>query len=197
MARPLHLPPRDIAARSIRRTRLAAGTWWKVHLASRDPVGFSANPGHRFSPPDSGFEVLYLAVDVTTCLWEVFGDELFATPRILSLSAWMNRMVSEVAVSETTVCNMALASVRTSMGCDLSALLHHDLAIPQAWAVAIQAHPAGFDGVLYPSRFTGKRCAAFFAPRSEHASFQSSQGTSLSEHPDALEFLKANRIALV
>lgn len=197
MARPLHLPPRDFATRKIRRARLAAGTWWKVHLTSHNPVGFSSIPGHRFSPPDSGFSVLYLATDVTTCLWEVFGDELFASPRILSLSAWMSRMASEVTAEETIVCNLTLASVRTSMGCDLSALMHHDLVIPQAWATAIQAHSAKFDGILYASRFTGKRCAAFFAPPSEPASFQTSQGIPLCEHPGALEFLTTNRIALV
>jgi hypothetical protein len=197
MARPIHQPPKDVAARSIRRSTVASGNWWKVHPPSRNATGFTHNPGHRFSPRDAEFSVLYLAADVTTCLWEIFGDELFASPHILSLSAWTSRMVTTITVPETSVCNLTLASVRTSMGCDLSALLLPDLAIPQKWAGAIQEHPAGFSGIIYPSRFTGEHCAAFFFPPSEPESFRSESGIPLTEHPEALEFLSTNRIALV
>lgn len=197
MPRPIHLPPENFARRWIRPATLGEGIWWKVHPSSRERTRFSSNPGHRFSPPDAGFEVLYLAADVTTCLWEVFGDEILGGSTTLSLSAWMTRSASQVRVPPTRICNLNLARTRTSMGCDLTALFHNDLAIPQVWARAIQAHPASVHGLLYASRFTRKRCVALFSPPTDRASVTAERSSSLAENSDALAFLAKNRIALV
>lgn len=175
----------------------AAQTWWKVHHVSRPPTQFSSNPAHRFSSPDGRFEVLYLASDIETCLWEVFGDEVFAGARTLSYAAWSSRAVSSVEVPSCRLCNLNSAKTRSAMGCDMTALTHSDVAIPQAWAKAVQSLPAAFDGLLYQSRFTQKPCLALFSPPFSPPPLSPTDCLPLNEHPEAIRFIARNTLALI
>ncbi|MFZ4778471.1 MAG: RES family NAD+ phosphorylase [Terrimicrobiaceae bacterium] len=197
MSRRIHLPPTDLPERKIRVQHRAAQTWWKVHPASRPPTQFSMNPAHRFSPPDGGFEVLYLASDIETCLWEVFGDEVFAGSRTLSYAAWSSRAVSSVEVPGCRLCNLNSAKTRSAMGCDMTALTHSDVAIPQAWAKAVQSLPAAFEGLLYQSRFTQKTCLALFSPPFTPSLLSPTACLPLNEQSEAVRFLTHNTLALI
>ncbi|MGF1656895.1 MAG: RES family NAD+ phosphorylase [Verrucomicrobiales bacterium] len=197
MARTIYRPSKDFASRKLRSFALSSEqVWWKLHLTTRSPVWFSCNPGHRFSP--AGLDVLYLGQSVFTCIMEVFGDELLGGSRTLSLAAWTHRTASRVKLLRPlAVCNLASPSVRTALGCDLSALMHTELAVPQAWAKALYDHSAGFHGLRYVSRFTNLPCLALFAGRTPVDAFCIEESVPLLEHPDALAFLEAEQIALV
>lgn len=197
MARPIHLPSSNFDKRRLPSALLRSSDWWKVHATSRSPTQFSTNPGHRFSPPDACFEVLYLGADITTCLWEVFGDEVLGGAGALSLSAWTNRSASVVRIPECRVCNLNTTATRTALGCDLTALFHNEFSIPQSWAEAIHDHPAKCDGLLYMSRFTKKRCVALFAPPLDPNALIADSPLLLTDQPEALRFLADNRLALV
>jgi hypothetical protein len=134
---------------------------------------------------------------VDTCLWEVFGDEILGGATALSLAAWTGRSISEVRIARSAICNLNSTAIRTAMGCDLTALFHNDLSIPQTWAEAIKSHPASFEGILYASRFTRKRCLALFSPPIVQNDLKRGSSTPLPDHPDALRFLAGNRLALV
>jgi len=48
------------------------------------------------------------------------------------------------------------------MSVDKASLLAADLSLPQAWGLAIQRHPAGFEAIKYSSRFVDQPCLALF-----------------------------------
>ena len=48
------------------------------------------------------------------------------------------------------------------MSVDKTSLLAADLTIPQAWGLAVQGHPAGFEAIKYSSRFLDQPCLALF-----------------------------------
>lgn len=202
MARPIYLPAKNFNDRQIPASNLPTQTWWRIHAVQRQALNFSTNPGHRFSPSENAVEVLYLAADINTCLWEIFGDEILAGSTVLSLAAWSTRVISKIHLSPTLVsthklCNLNSTATRTALGCDLSSLFHHDLSIPQKWAEAIQKHPKSFAGLLYTSRFTRKRCLALFSPPSNKKKLKVLNTTPLTENTHTLTFLTKNKIALI
>jgi len=83
------------------------------------------------------------------------------------------------------------------MGCDMTALTHSDVAIPQAWAKAIQSFPAAFDGLLYQSRFTQKTCLALFSPPFSPSLLTPTACLPLNEHSEAVRFIALNTLALI
>jgi hypothetical protein len=48
------------------------------------------------------------------------------------------------------------------MSVDKASILAADLTIPQAWGLAVQRHPAGFEAIKYTSRFLDQPCLALF-----------------------------------
>jgi hypothetical protein len=48
--------------------------WFRVHPTLHSPRHFSLNPAHRFSHKDCPYPILYLGVNIDTCLFERFGD---------------------------------------------------------------------------------------------------------------------------
>lgn len=106
--------------------------------------------------------MLYLASSIQTCLWEVFGDDVFGDARTIARSRWESCVVSRIHVPELRVCAVSTEKTRSKMSVDKSNLMAIDLTIPQAWGLAIQQHPVGFDAIKYTSRFVDQPCLALF-----------------------------------
>lgn len=195
-ARPLRLPPADFATIKILRTRQPARNWFRVHQSRHSALYFSREPTHRFSHSACPFEFLYLGVDIETCLFERFGDTAYNNQKSIAGSLWNAHSISLVQVEELIVCDLTNAKTLSAMSVDLSALMHTDLQPPQAWGLAIQNHPAGFQGIKYRSRFNAKACLALFKRNRIEARLSETRLAPLVKSDPATEWLDKHKISL-
>lgn len=161
-ARTLLRPGADFDARTIPVTRQRARTWFRVHRAAVPALDFGIHDYHRFSHARCPYPLLYVGPNIQTCLWEVFGDDVFGGGCTIAISRWTGRCVSQVTVPELKVCAASTARTREAMAVDKSSLMDDDIGIPQEWGLALQKHPAGFEAIKYTSRFADQPCLALF-----------------------------------
>lgn len=191
------LPGPDFPARPVPVTLLPARRWYRVHAAEASPIVFRNLPHHRFSHPRNPVSTLYLAATIPTCLWEVFGDDLFLEGRAISAARWEGCALSEIQVPRLRCCSVSLAPTREAMGVDKATLMASDLAHPQAWSLAIQTHPVGFEAIQYTSRFVDQSCLAVFDRGETRETLQSRTIGALSDLDVAVEWLDQRNAALV
>ena len=79
---------------------------------------------------------------------------------------------------------------------DLSALVHNDLAIPQEWGLAIQQHPANFQGIKFKSRFNDKVCLALFQRDGIETRLKGNLIDKLPNNDTAVDWLDKHKINL-
>jgi len=161
-ARPQLRPGADFDQRLIPLTRQPQRIWFRVHKMGSRAVWFGKLPHHRFSHPNSPFPLLYVGATIQTCLWEYFGDDVFHGKRAISSGKWQGCCLSQIVVPELKVCAVGQERTRDAMSVDKASLLAADLSLPQAWGLAIQRHPAGFEAIKYSSRFVDQPCLAWF-----------------------------------
>jgi hypothetical protein len=115
----------------------------------------------------------------------------------VSLAIWTTRAFSQVQVPELRLCDLTDPRTRSRAKVDLSALTHPDLSIPQAWGLAIQRHPACFDGLRYSSRFNNEPCVALFGRKPTASRLGEAHFADLVNAPEAEEFLSRHQVSLV
>lgn len=161
-ARTLLRPGTDFDTKTIPVTRQPTRTWFRVHRAGVPALDFGIQDYHRFSHAGCPYPLLYVGPNVQTCLWEVFGDDVFQNDCTIAISKWTGRCVSQITVPELKVCALSSERTREAMAVDKASLLDDDLSIPQEWRLALQKHPAGFEAIKYTSRFVDQPCLALF-----------------------------------
>jgi hypothetical protein len=195
--RALLKPAADFASRRIPVARPVARTWYRVHWSDRDPLEFGLHSYHRFSHPEAPHPVLYLGGTMQTCLWEVFGDDVFQRRRTIALTRWEGRSVSRITVPAVRTCAISATRTRSAMAVDKGSLLSADLEIPQAWRLAIQRHPANFEAIQFTSRFVDQPCLAVFGTTGMNARLKTRLLGDLINLDEAVEWLQAQKMALV
>jgi hypothetical protein len=135
-------------------------------------------------------------VDIHTCLFERFGDKAYDNQNAISQSLWNAHFVSTVQVPEIQVCDLTNARTLATLRVDLSALLHTAIAAPQEWGLAIQRHPANFQGVKYRSRFNGSVCMALFQRDGIETRLRAKQLGHLADDDAAVDWLDKHQISL-
>src|SRR6266478_3086791 len=160
--RPQLRPGADFNQRAIPVTRQPQRVWFRIHKLGSPAVTFAKVLHHRFSHPDCPFPLLYVGATIQTCLWEVFGDDVFQGKRAISSGKWRSSCLSQIVVPELKVCAVSLERTRDAMSVDRASLFAADLSIPQAWGLAVQEHPAAFEAIKYSSRFLAQPCLALF-----------------------------------
>jgi hypothetical protein len=197
---PARLPLRpgaDFDQRAIPATRQPQRAWFRVHPSGAPAVVFGKAPHHRFSHPDGPFSLLYVAASIQTCLWEYFGDDVFQGRRVISAAKWDGCSLSRILVPELRVCAVSLERTREAMSVDKASLLAADLSIPQAWGLAVQEHPAGFQAIKYSSRFVDQPCLALFDRTGLRSRLETRALGALSGLDAAVEWLDERKAALV
>ncbi len=195
--RPFYKPSEDFGKRKIPVTMLEAGVLLRLHGSDLPALHFGRRAGARFTPEDTPRGVMYLAEDLETCIFEVFGDEMLAGRCLIRAFKWMNYSVSEIGFPALRVCDFTDVVTTTAAGVDLASLMAQDLAGPQAWSRAVMHHRARFQAIRYASRFTGGGCLALFeAPEICEAVTATAAGR-LHETPDANAFLDEHEAAVV
>jgi hypothetical protein len=195
--RPLRLPPPDFAQINVPVTPYPGRELWRLHGQGQSAIYFSLNPEHRFSHEQCPAKVLYLGEELTTCLWERFGDDILNVDARVSESLWRTRELSRVQVPELRLCDLTDELTRSRAKVDVSALVHTALSAPKAWGLAIQQHPASFDGLRYRSRFDNQPCVALFDRGPLAANLREIPVVDLPSSVEAEDFLDQHRIALV
>lgn len=161
-ARTLLRPGTGFDTKTIPVTPQPARTWFRVHRPGVPALDFGIHDYHRFSHASCPYPLLYVGPNIQTCLWEVFGDDVFQSDCTIAISKWTGRCVSQITVPELKVCAISTERTREAMSVDKSSLLDDDLSIPQDWGLAVQKHPAGFEAIKYTSRFVDQPCLALF-----------------------------------
>ena len=195
--RPLLRPGADFNLRAIPVTRQPQRIWFRVHRTGGAPVWFGKLPHHRFSHPNCPFPLLYVGATIQTCLWEYFGDDVFNGNRVISAGKWQGCSLSKITVPEVKVCAVNQERTRDVMSVDKASLLAANLAIPQAWGLAIQGHPAGFEAIKYSSRFLDQPCLALFDRGDMQAKLRVKALGPLTGLDVAEEWLDDRKVALV
>ncbi len=191
------LPSADFGEKKIPITRQLKRHWFRIHPTGTPALHFRNLPHHRFSHPDGLFPLLYLGATLQTCLWEVFGDDVFLGKRAISSARWNGYDISQILVPAVTACATTLERTRDAMSVDKASLMAPDLSIPQAWSLAIQRHPLGFEGIKYSSRFLDQSCLALFERGDLPSRLQVAPLGALNDLDSAVDWLEEREAALV
>ena len=105
--------------------------------------------------------------------------------------------MSRIRIPALKACAVNLESTRNAMGVDKASLLAADLGIPQAWGLAVQEHPAGFEAIKYSSRFVDQPCLALFDRGGMAARLQVKLLGELSGLDEAVDWLDKHKVALL
>jgi hypothetical protein len=190
-------PGADFDRRPIPVTRQPQRIWFRVHKLGSPAIWFGKLPHHRFSHPKSPFPLCYAGATIQTCLWEYFGDDVFQGQRTIAVGKWQGCCLSHIVVPELKVCAANLERTRDAMNVDKASLLAADLTIPQAWGLAVQGHPAGFEAIKYSSRFLDQPCLALFDRGGLQAKLRVKTLGALTSLETAVDWLDERKAALV
>ena len=197
LARAYRRPGADFAQREIPITRQPQRIWFRAHPSRAPAILFGKLPHHRYSHATCPFPVLYVAATIQTCLWEVFGDYVFDGKRSIPDGKWRGCSLSQILVPELKVCAVNLERTRDAMSVDKASLLAADLTVPQAWGLAVQGHPAGFEAIKYSSRFLDQACLALFDRGALRAKLEVKGLGDLASLDTAVDWLDERKAALV
>ncbi len=195
--RPLRLPPPEFSALDVPVTPYPARTLWRLHGQGQSALYFSINREHRFSHADCPAKLLYLGEELTTCIWERFGDDILNVNARVPMGLWTTRALSHVQVPELRLCDLTDELTRSRAKVDVSALIHTDLSGPKTWGLAIQRHPANFDGLRYCGRFDNQPCIALFERAPLIPLLRESPVADLVDAPEADAFVIQHQISLI
>jgi hypothetical protein len=95
----------------------------RVRPDDKSAICFGKSANNRFTPKDSPFGVCYVAEDLQTALFEVFGDEMLEKDCRIRGWRWMNYRISEINLPPVSVCDLSEERIRTALGVDLVSLL--------------------------------------------------------------------------
>ena len=196
-ARTLLRPAQDFNTKAIPVTRQPARIWFRVHRKVVPALDFGIHSHHRFSHANCPHPLLYVGPNLQTCLWEVFGEDVFQGSRTIAASKWTEICVSQITVPELKVCAISTEKTRDAMGVEKGSLLAVDFAITQEWGLAIQQHLAGFQAVKYTSRFVDQPCLALFDRGGLKSKLKVKLLGDLENLDDAVDWLHERKAALV
>jgi hypothetical protein len=170
--------------------------WCRVHQSQFGAIHFSLRDIHRFSHPDCPYPYLYLGCDMATCLFERFGDEMYDRTLAIAFSLWQGHSITAIRVPAMHLCDLTSAKTLSALRVDLSTLMHNDLKTPQAWGLALQRHPANFQGIKFKSRFNDKVCLAIFNRDHIEKRIKETAGRSLLDSDAAADWLHEHKVSL-
>lgn len=159
--RPGSAPPSDFARRDLPIELVPAGaTFVRIHRADHASLHFGTSGDNRFDDPERRYGVCYAARSLEGAFAETCLRPVGAT--LVPLSRLAARVVSLLAVAaELRLVELHGAGL-ARMGAT-AAVSSGTYDISQPWSLAIFAHPAGVDGIVYRSNHDdGELCVALF-----------------------------------
>jgi len=114
----------------------------------------------------------------------------------IASSLWQAQGITAIRVPAIHVCDLTNARTLSALRVDLSALMHNDLKTPQEWGLAIQRHPANFQGIKFKSRFNGKVCLALFKHDHIEKRIKAASSRALVDADEAVNWLHKHKVSL-
>jgi len=141
-----------------------------IRLSAKRYAGqFFSSKTSRFTPDSWAFPCCYLGCDFLTSTAEMFGDQLAARRnsnrtvlQIASKEAKGLQYLSATKFPALKLCDLTDATTRLRLNFETGSMMTPDLTIPQAWAEVIAVHKNQYDGIVYRSRHTDRRCVALW-----------------------------------
>lgn len=195
-SRRLRQPSPDFGSLHFPIAQVPSASWLRVHQSRAEPIAFSKNPNHRFSHPECPYRLLYLGMDLDTCLFERFGDEMYDGQMTLPESLWNAHSVSLLRCPALRACDLTNAATLAALRVEHTSLMNEKLDIPQAWGLAIQNHPANMQAIKYQSRFNGRPCLVIFDRDNIQSAVRVEATCPLETHEPAVNWMAANKICL-
>ena len=121
---------------------------------------------------------------------------MYDQERAIAKSLWQAHSLSIVRVPEIHVCDVTNAKTLSALMVDLSALMHPELRTPQAWGLAIQRHPANFQGIKFRSRYNHKVCLALFQRDGIEKQIRETALGALAINDAAADWLHNHKVSL-
>lgn len=171
-----------------------AHPWMRIHQCAYTPMYFGSGLENRFDSKAQSFGVLYLARQLNGSFVEVFCRGIERHVTAIRLEQYC---VSEFRASRSLKLIDLAGRGLVKMGLD-ARLATGSYATSQSWSQAFYEHPAGADGILYPSRHDPKQQLAALFDRSQSLLTVKKHGTVrdyLGE--DLFELLDHYEIALL
>jgi len=162
-------PPADLAARSPRLLRLAAGApLHRFYTAAFEPAYFDRTLAGRLNAPDATYGVLYAAEEISGAFAETFLRQpglRQLDPGLLARKAYV-RFETTRALTLIELAGPGLAIVGAT-----AEVVHGGLPydVPQQWSHALHSHSLVADGIAYHARHDDRAlCYALFNRASSH-----------------------------
>jgi hypothetical protein len=114
----------------------------------------------------------------------------------LAFSIWQAHSITGIRIPAIHICDLTNPKTLSALRVDLSTLMHYDLKIPQQWGLAIQRHPANFQGIKFKSRFNGKICLALFDRDNIKKKLKEASNESLLDSESAAGRLHKYKVSL-
>jgi hypothetical protein len=114
----------------------------------------------------------------------------------VAFSLWQAHSITALRIPAIHICDLTNSKTLSALRADISALMHYDLSIPQQWGLAIQRHPANFQGIKFKSRFNGKICLALFARDNIEKKPKETSSETLLDSDQAADWLHGHKVRL-
>lgn len=157
-------PPPDLSKRKLTIAEFKRHLF-RSHGINRNPVFFGSTGRNRFDAPDDEYKLFYAGCDPYCAFVECFGGR--AGTRIVTTAALQDRALTELVPARSLqLIDLTRSGSLVRIGAD-ARLFSGEHKISQLWSLALHAHPAKADGLLYPSRLDPEHHAvALFGDRS-------------------------------
>lgn len=160
---PLPAPPTNFAGIRVALTDFD-GPLFRSHGIRRSPIYYGTTGRFRFDAPDGSYGVLYAGVDSYTAFIESLLKN--ADNRVITTSALKETALARLKANRPLhLIDLSLSGALVRIGAD-SRLFSADRNVARLWSKALHDHPAGLDGILYPSRLDpARQSVAIFGDR--------------------------------
>jgi hypothetical protein len=180
-------------------------TLLRSHGNQYDPIHFHRpaigddDNRYRFDAPAQQFGVLYAAESFSVCFIETILREQPG-----KTGGGSRVLVGEAAIAARSVATIRLLGVLrlvdfvghlAACRADLTVVSAYPYAVPNQWSLAIHSHPGQFDGIYYPTKFSGQPAVALFDRAS--AKIAQERAVPMKDWPGLKEVLKECNVDLI
>lgn len=187
MSVPLRPPPSDLHGINLETIQVQVANLYRISKYDSGEPYFGRSAGNRFDdrsrPPSKRFGTCYLGLSLQVAIAETVLHDLMPEGGhfVVSPDELESKQVVRFQGGTLKLAKLSGTALKRIVGSsDISTIFPYDL--PQAWAMALHAHPAKVDGLLYMSKQVNDEQAVVIFNRARRK-FKSASYTTLPYEP--------------